>query len=72
MLPWLVPGRSLSVDVVGATTWAAGLAAATAAVAERTGLQEPRGLVAGAVVGGVLAVLAGRARHRARDTVDGR
>ena len=72
VLPWLVPGRSLSVDVVGATTWAAGLAAATAAVAERTGLQEPRGLVAGAVVGGVLAVLAGRARHRARDTVDGR
>ena len=30
VLPWLVRGRSLAVDIVGATVWAAGLAAATA------------------------------------------
>ncbi len=62
-LPWLVPGRSLAFDIVGAATWAAGLAAATAAIADRAGLAEPRGLAAGAVVAGVLAVIAGRARN---------
>ena len=62
-LPWLVPGRALSVDIVGAATWAAGLAAATAAIADRAGLAEPRGLAAGAVVAGVLAVIGGRARN---------
>jgi hypothetical protein len=66
VLPWLVPGRSLAVDVVGATTWAAGLAAATGAVAESAGLAEPRGLVAGAVVAGALALIGARAR----DTVN--
>ena len=62
-LPWLVPGRALAVDIVGAATWAAGLAAATATLAERADLAEPRGLAAGAVVAGVLAVIAGRARN---------
>jgi eukaryotic-like serine/threonine-protein kinase len=62
-LPWLVAGRSLSADVVLATTWAAGLAAATSAVADRAGLPEPRGLVAGAVLAGALAVIGARRRN---------
>ena len=65
-LPWLVPGRALALDIVGAATWAAGLAAATAAIAERAGLAEPRGLAAGAVVAGVLAV----DRRAGADTLD--
>ena len=63
VLPWLVSGRSLALDVVGAATWAAGLGAATAAVAGSAGLAEPRGLAAGAVVAGVLAVVGARARN---------
>jgi hypothetical protein len=63
VLPWLVPGRSLAFDVVGAATWAAGLGAATAAVAGYAGLAEPRGVAAGAVVAGVLAVIGARARN---------
>jgi len=62
VLPWLAPGRSLARDVAGGTAWAAGLGAATAAVAEQAGLPEPRGLAAGAVAAGVLAVVGGRAR----------
>jgi hypothetical protein len=60
VLPWLVAGRSLAADLVLATTWAAGLAAATGAVADRAGLPEPRGLVAGAVLAGALAVIGAR------------
>jgi eukaryotic-like serine/threonine-protein kinase len=63
VLPWLVPGRSLALDVVGATVWAAGLAAATAAVTEYAGLAEPRGLAAAAIVAGVVAVIGARARN---------
>ncbi|MGH2946606.1 MAG: hypothetical protein ACRDPC_10190, partial [Solirubrobacteraceae bacterium] len=58
VLPWLVRGRALAVDVVGAAIWASGLAATTAAVAERAG-HEPEGLVVGAVVAGALAVARG-------------
>jgi eukaryotic-like serine/threonine-protein kinase len=68
ILPWLVRGRSLAVDVVGATTWAAGLAAATGAVAERAGLPEPRGLIAGAILAALFAVIG----MRPRDTVNPR
>ena len=32
VMPWLVRGRSLSVDIVAATVWAAGLAGATASL----------------------------------------
>jgi hypothetical protein len=60
VLPWLVAGRSLAADLVLATTWAAGLAAASGAVADRAGLPEPRGLVAGAVLAGALAVIGAR------------
>jgi eukaryotic-like serine/threonine-protein kinase len=56
VLPWLVRGRSLTFDVVTATGWAAGTAAATAALATALGLPEPRGLVAGALGAGVLAL----------------
>jgi hypothetical protein len=63
VLPWLVRGRSLALDVVGAATWAAALASGTAAVAGWAGLAEPRGLAAGAVVAGVLALAGARARN---------
>ncbi len=63
VLPWLVSGRSVSLDIVGAATWAAALASGTAAVAGWAGLAEPRGLAAGAVVAGVLAVVGARARN---------
>jgi hypothetical protein len=62
-LPWLVRGRALAVDVVGATIWAAALAAATATITQAAGLAEPRGLAAGAMVAGALAFMVARARN---------
>ncbi len=60
LLPFLVRGRNAAVDIVGAVIWSAALAAFTPAVdagLARAGLHaEPRGLVLGAVFGGVLAV----------------
>jgi hypothetical protein len=60
ILPWLVRGRFLAADIVMASAWAGALAAATAALGEwlgdRVAHPEPRGLVAGALVGGVVAV----------------
>jgi hypothetical protein len=57
LLPVLVRGRALAADVVGATTWAAGLGSATQAVAGALSWQPAmRGVVAGAVVAGGLAV----------------
>ena len=65
VLPWLVPGRALAVDVVGA-----GGLGGRAGRRDRppwrisAGLAEPRGLAAGAVVAGALAlILAARARN---------
>jgi hypothetical protein len=52
ILPILVRGRVLIVDLVAATAWAAGLAAATQAALGAT----PRGLIAGAVAAGALAL----------------
>jgi eukaryotic-like serine/threonine-protein kinase len=66
VLPWLVSGRALALDLVGASMWVAGTVAAAGAVAEQAGLPEPRGLVAGGLVAGVVAVVAARAR----DTVN--
>ena len=63
VLPWLVRGRSLALDVVAAAGWAAALASGTAAVVSYAGLTEPRGLAAGAVAAGALAVIAARARN---------
>jgi hypothetical protein len=52
MLPFLVRGRLLSVDIVLAAAWAAGLAAATQGALGAA----PRGLIPGAVAAGALAV----------------
>ena len=63
VLPWLVPGRrsrsTSSARSSGPPAWRA----ATAAVADQAGLAEPRGLAAGAVVAGALALIAARARN---------
>ncbi|WP_053226607.1 serine/threonine-protein kinase [Solirubrobacter soli] len=56
VLPWLVRGRWLAADVVAGSIWAAGLGAATAAIAQSIDAPEPNGLVLGAVVAGVIAV----------------
>src|SRR4051794_7159632 len=61
LLPWLVRGRSPAPDVVLAAAWAGALGAATAAVARGIGDPEPRGLAAGAVLAGVLALVLRRA-----------
>jgi hypothetical protein len=57
-LPHLVRGRLLAVDVVAATAWAAGLGSATQAVAPGM-----RGLVAGAVAAGGVALVARASRR---------
>jgi hypothetical protein len=59
VLPWLVRGRHLALDVVAATMWAAGLGSATVALAQWLAV-EPRGAVPGAVVAGVAAVAGAR------------
>ncbi len=56
VLPWIVRGRALSADLVAATAWAAGLAGATASVGQAVAGSVPRGLVAGAIACGALAV----------------
>ena len=68
LLPWLVPGRRLSVDFVGASAWAAGLGAATSSLAEWAQTAPPRGLTAAAVLAGALAILVPRLLPR--DIVD--
>jgi eukaryotic-like serine/threonine-protein kinase len=65
LLPLLVRGRSAALDIVAVSGWAAALAAATQALSEALVLDPPRGLVAGALVGGVIAVAARAARGRA-------
>jgi hypothetical protein len=56
VLPWLVRGRWLALDIVAATVWAGALGASTAATAGLIGAPEPRGLVLGAAIAGILAV----------------
>jgi len=56
VLPWLVRGRWLEADLVAASIWAAALGAGAAAIAELIGIQEPRGLVAGTLAAGAVAV----------------
>jgi hypothetical protein len=67
VLPWLVRGRSLASDVVMASAWSAGLAAATTALGEalgdRVGQNVPHGAVLGALVGGALAVVLAHLRR---------
>jgi len=64
-LPILVRGRSAALDIVAVTGWAAALAAATQALSEALVLDPPRGLVVGALAGGVIAVTARAVRGRA-------
>jgi eukaryotic-like serine/threonine-protein kinase len=65
-LPLVVRGRVLAADVVGATAWAAALGSATQAVADTLSWQPTmRGLVAGAVVAGGLAVAFAASRGEA-------
>jgi hypothetical protein len=62
LLPVLVRGRALPLDVIGASIWAAGLVAAHSALAQLMAPDVPldaaRGLIAGAVLGVVVAVAA--------------
>jgi hypothetical protein len=55
MVPVLVRGRSLALDILGATIWACALPYAVGALPF---LPNPNGAVAGAAVGGALAVAA--------------
>jgi hypothetical protein len=69
LLPVVVRGRSLAVDLVGATIWAAALGSATEAVAAALpwpgGPPSMHGLVVGAVVAGAVAVAARASRGEA-------
>jgi eukaryotic-like serine/threonine-protein kinase len=66
LLPMVVRGRALAADVVGATAWAAGLGSATQAIAGALAWQPAmRGLVAGAVVAGGLALVVAASRRDA-------
>jgi hypothetical protein len=62
VLPFVVRGRSLALDVLGAATWAAALVAAHAAVADLVAasveLDQARGAVGGAVLAVLVAVAA--------------
>jgi hypothetical protein len=61
LLPWMVRGRALALDLVGATMWAAALATAAPLLARGPGPHavavSPRGAAIGAVAGAVIAVL---------------
>jgi eukaryotic-like serine/threonine-protein kinase len=60
LLPWIVRGRTAMLDALAAIAWAAALAAATAPLLASVGRSahqpSPRGVLAGAAVGGLLAV----------------
>jgi hypothetical protein len=57
VLPWLVRGRRLGLDIVLASAWAAGLGSGTQALAEWAGAALPHGVTAGAIVAGALALV---------------
>lgn len=58
LLPVLVRGWNAAADIAAATGWAAGTAAATDGLATALALPSPRGLIAGAIAAGVIAVVA--------------
>jgi hypothetical protein len=68
VLPWLVRGRSLQADIVMASAWSAGTAAATIALGEALGDRVAQGaqhgLVPGAVAAAALAIAPAHARRR--------
>ena len=67
VLPWLIRGRSLNADIVMATAWSAGTAAATIALGEALGARvaqnAPHGLAPGAVAAAALAIALAHARR---------
>jgi hypothetical protein len=65
LLPVLVRGRSAALDIVAVAAWSGALAAGTQALSEALVLDPPRGLVLGALLGGVIAVAARAVRGRA-------
>jgi hypothetical protein len=62
VLPWILRGRSAALDVIAATTWSAGLAAAAplldSGLSAHAAHLAPRGVVLGAILGGAIAVAA--------------
>jgi hypothetical protein len=56
ILPWVVRGRWLALELVAASVWAAALGAATVGAAGALEVAEPRHAVLGAAVAGVIAV----------------
>jgi eukaryotic-like serine/threonine-protein kinase len=64
VLPLVVRGRNLALDVVAAAAWAAGLAAATGAIAEALLYAEPGGTAPAAVLAGAIAVVGAAFRAR--------
>ncbi|MDA0171127.1 serine/threonine protein kinase [Solirubrobacter taibaiensis] len=56
VLPWIVRGRWLAIDFIGACAWAAGLGAATVGIADAIGVVEPRHTIAVSVLAGALAL----------------
>jgi hypothetical protein len=70
VLPWLLRGRSAALDLVAATVWAAGLAAAAGAIGRALGGRvpsaDPRGAALGAAAAVLLAVSAQAVRGNRR------
>ena len=60
VMPWLVRGRNLALDLVGAAVWSATLAAGTASLLVWLERPEPGYLIPGAIAAGAIAVLARR------------
>ena len=62
LLPWIVRGRSATLDLLAAAAWSLAIALATLRIAAALNIHashtEPRGLVLGAVLGGLVAVAA--------------
>jgi hypothetical protein len=62
VLPWILRGRSATIDVVAAASWSAALAAAApmldSGLSAHATHPSPHGLILGAVLGGAVAVAA--------------
>jgi eukaryotic-like serine/threonine-protein kinase len=58
VLPLLVRGRTAAIDMAAAAGWAVALGVATGALASTAGVPDARGLVAGSLLAGVVAVIA--------------
>jgi hypothetical protein len=62
VLPWILRGNSATLDLIAATTWSAGLAAAApvldSGLSAHASHPGPQGVVLGAILGGAIAVAA--------------